>query len=141
MSHDSGEMMKKYIVVKQKQRLTEERKILFQGIAEIKAHLPCLCIKYKELDTAAQVHVQADEKELKIHREAEATTHLHFIANQKTLCSIESVYGTVELQIYTHKYIKKDNIIAISYDVLNGDVVSDSFYIIWTIKEDVRESD
>ncbi|MDE6475669.1 MAG: DUF1934 domain-containing protein [Erysipelotrichaceae bacterium] len=141
MSHDSGEMMKKYIVVKQKQRLTEERKVLFQGMAEVESQLSCLCIKYKELDTAAKVHVQADEKELKIHREAEATTHLHFIANQKTVCSIESVYGTIELQLYTHKYIKKDNIIAISYDVLDGDIVSDSFYIIWTIEEGVRESD
>ena len=141
MSHDSGEMMKKYVTVKQKHRLTKERNLLFQGSADIDKDAHCLCIKYMEQVSHTHVDIYAYEQELKLCRIGEAKTRLHFITGKKTLCSIESEYGVIDLHIYTHKYIRKDNVIAIEYDIVHDDVVTDGFYIIWNIEEGSCESD
>ena len=34
------------------------------------------------------------------------------------------------------KYIKRENIIAIEYDILSGDEVTDGYRILWILKED-----
>ncbi len=140
MSHDSGEMMKKYVVVRQKHRFTKERKIMFQGSADVHKEVHHMRLEYMESDTYTRICIHAYAQELKLYRVGEVKTNLHFIAGKKTFGSIESEYGIIGLQVYTHKYIKKDNVIALEYDIVHDDVVTDSFYIIWDIKEGSCES-
>lgn len=110
---------------------------MFDGLANVSNHGGCIHIQYVERDQKTKVDVEAYEDELKIKRNGEVVTHLLFHCKEKTKGSVLSEFGTIDLGVYTHKYIKKENIIAIEYDILSGDEVSDGYRILWTIKEDI----
>lgn len=133
----SGEVMKKHILVRQQHRYTKERFILFDGIAEYQKNDDSIIILYKENDTKANVKIVAEDNVLKIVRKAEAKTTLEFREHKLTTGDVLSEFGCFTLDLHTHNYIKKENIIAIEYDIRSGEEVTDGFRIIWMVKEDV----
>ena len=109
----SGDSMKKHIVVKQKHLYTEERNLMFEGQAFFSDSDGCLRLSYTEL-----------------------MTRLTFQHKKQTTGSVLSEFGTIDIGVFTHKYIKRENIIAIEYDILSGDEVTDGYRILWILKED-----
>lgn len=131
----SGEEMKRLLEVKQTQLETKIRNILFRGYVDVPIIMDEITLEYLENDGKTEVHLVADQDVMSIHRSGEMITNLVFQENKKTKGSIESEYGTISLDIFTHKYIKKENIIAVEYDVLVNDEITDSFRLICTLKE------
>lgn len=135
----SGECMKKYVVVKQKHLYTQERNLMFEGYAEVVKNDSYIALSYVESDQKTNVNLVAEQGMLKIKREGEMNTDLNFCSAKKTRGCIMSEFGNIELSLFTHKYIKKENIIAIEYDILHEGMIVDGYRIIWMIKEDVHE--
>lgn len=133
----SGEDMKKYIVVKQKHLYTNERYLMYEGQAFFSNKDGCLSLSYKEKDSDTKVTIEARNDGLKIKRKGELVTQLSFEHNKTTTGSVMSEFGMFDIGVFTHKYIKKENIIAIEYDILSGDEVTDGYRILWVIKEDL----
>ena len=133
----SGEGMEKYIVVKQKHLYTNERYLMYEGQAFFSNKDGCLRLSYKEKDSDTKVTINAKNDELMIERKGELITRLSFQYHETTTGSVMSEFGMFDIGVYTHKYIKKENIIAIEYDILSGDEVTDGYRIIWVIKEDL----
>ncbi len=131
----SGEYMKKLVEVKQTQLDSKTRNILFCGYLEIPTVMDEITLEYLENDKETKVKLVANSDTLSIYREGEMITNLTFQENKKTDGSIESEYGTIPMVIFTHKYIKKENIIVVEYDVLVNDEVVESFRLICTMKE------
>lgn len=132
----SGDDMRKYIVVKQKQLYTGERNLMFKGLAFFSNIEDVLHLSYTEMDTESSVIVEAYPDELRVHRKGEVVTHLQFQQGRQTDGSVLSEFGTIDIGIFTHKYIRKENCIAIEYDILSGGEVTDGYRILWIIKED-----
>lgn len=132
----SGEGMKKYVIVKQKHLYTKDRNVMFEGYAGFSKNESCTTLEYIEKDQQTEVCIIANDNELQIKRSGEIVTQLQFCCDKKTTGSIMSEFGMIEFDIFTHKYIKKENIIAIEYDISNGNERTDGYHIIWTIKED-----
>ena len=128
--------MKKHIVVKQKHLYTEERNLMFVGQAFFSDSDGCLRLSYKERGSNTAVSVEAENEELRIQRDGELMTRLTFQHKKQTTGSILSEFGTIDIGVFTHKYIKKENIIAIEYDILSGGEVTDGYRILWIIKEE-----
>ena len=132
----SGDSMKKHIVVKQKHLYTEERNLMFEGQAFFSDSDGCLRLSYTERGSNTAVSVEAENEELRIQRDGELMTRLTFQHKKQTTGSILSEFGTIDIGVFTHKYIKKENIIAIEYDILSGGEVTDGYRILWIIKEE-----
>ena len=131
----NDENMKKYLTVKQTHRYTNEKNLMFQGHANYEQKAYGLCISYKE-DEQTSVTVMIQDDEISIKREGEFITSLMFRNLEKTQGSVLSEFGTIDLEIYTHKYIRKENIVALEYDILSGGNVTDGYRILWITKED-----
>lgn len=132
----SGENMKKYLTVKQTNRYTKEKNLMFQGHAMYEKKGTALAISYMERDQKTNVAITIQDDELAIIRQGELMTTLVFRALETTKGSVLSEFGTIDLEIYTHKYIRKDNNIALEYDILSGGEVTDGYRILWMTKED-----
>lgn len=132
----SGDKMKKYLKVKQKHRYTNEKNVMFEGHGRFEKKGSVIHISYVENDQKTTVKVSANEEELHLVREGEFQTDLHFRHKQKTQGSVLSEFGTITLEIYTHKYIRKENVIALEYDILSGGEVTDGYRILWIVKEE-----
>ena len=128
--------MKKHIVVKQKHLYTEERNLMFEGQAFFSDSDGCLRLSYTERGSNTAVSVEAENEELRIQRDGELMTRLTFQHKKQTTGSILSEFGTIDIGVFTHKYIKKENIIAIEYDILSGGEITDGYRILWIIKEE-----
>lgn len=107
---------------------------MYKGDAEVVKNADSLCVKYKE-NEGVFVEIRAYESYLEIKRMSEICTTLTCYKDKPGKAVISSMYGDFEIEIVTHKYILKDHHVAISYDLVQGDEVSDGFTIIWTIKE------
>ena len=132
----SGDSMKKHIVVKQKHLYTEERNLMFEGQAFFSDSNGCLRLSYTERGSNTAVSVEAENEGLRIQRDGELMTRLTFQHKKQTTGSVLSEFGTIDIGVFTHKYIKRENIIAIEYDILSGDEVTDGYRILWSLKED-----
>lgn len=132
----SGENMKKHLTVKQKHRYTNEKNLMFEGHVDFVKKGSLMSIAYVEKDQSASVNISADDVELRLERKGEVHTNLCFRHKETTVGSVLSEFGTIDLEIYTHKYIRKDNIIALEYDILSGGEVTDGYRILWILKED-----
>ncbi len=132
----SGDSMKKHIVVKQKHLYTGERNLMFEGKAFFSNTDGCIRLSYTEGHSDTQVSVEAGEDELRITRDGEIITRLSFRHQLETTGSLLSEFGTIDIGVFTHKYIKKENIIAIEYDILSGGEITDGYRILWIIKEE-----
>ena len=128
--------MKKHIVVKQKHLYTGERNLMFEGKAFFSNSDGCLRLSYTERGSNTAVSVEAENEELRIQRDGELMTRLTFQHKKQTTGSILSEFGTIDIGVFTHKYIKRENIIAIEYDILSGGEVTDGYRILWIIKEE-----
>lgn len=96
----------------------------------------CIRLSYTEGHSDTQVSVEAGEDELRITRDGEIITRLSFRHQLETTGSLLSEFGTIDIGVFTHKYIKKENIIAIEYDILSGGEITDGYRILWIIKEE-----
>lgn len=132
----SGDNMKKHLIVKQKDRYTDEKNLMFDGYVDFMKKGSLISIEYVEKDQTTTVKVKADDDELQLERKGEIQTQLLFRHKETTNGSVLSEFGTIELGIYTHKYIRKDNIIALEYDILSEGEVTDGYRILWILKED-----
>lgn len=131
----SGESMKKHVTLKQTHLGTKQKNILFKGYLELLPEQDNISFHYIESDQTTVVEVRAEQDSFYLKRSGEMITELCFRENEKTRGTIRSEYGTIELTLFTHKYIQKDNIIAIEYDVMVNGEVSDSFRFLCTMKE------
>ena len=99
--------MKKHIVVKQKHLYTEERNLMFEGQAFFSDSDGCLRLSYTERGSNTAVSVEAENEELRIQRDGELMTRLTFQHKKQTTGSILSEFGTIDIGVFTHKYIKR----------------------------------
>lgn len=128
--------MIKHAVVKQKHLYNGQKNIMYKGHVDCLIKDLCTSLSYKEYDGCTEVQVQASDDELRIERKGDMVSKFHYIAGKKTKGSIMTEFGMIEIELYTHKYIKKENIIAVEYDVLQQDDVIEGYRIIWNLKED-----
>ncbi len=133
----SGDKMKKQLIVKRKHRYQDERDILFQGIGDVLQTQDGIKINYQEKNKEAcvEVEVNADEKGLSIQRNGETKSILPFVLKQKTTGVLTTPYGEITIDLFTHRYICKHNIITLEYDIYNEEECVGGYRIIWSIKE------
>ena len=129
--------MKVKLILKRTHLYLDEKLILHNGEAFLKKEDNIMYIEYVEEDDV-KVEVKASEDELSILRNGEHRSELVFIPNKKTIGKIISEYGVLPLEIYTRKYIRNHNVVALEYDIIHDDDVDDSFRMIWNMKEDIR---
>ena len=128
--------MKKYAIVKQKHLYNGQRNVMYKGEIEVHNQPSFTSLCYIEYDGSTKVTVEANSSYLMIQRTGDVESTLKFVINQKTRGRIMTEFGLIELDIFTHKYIKKENSIAIEYDIMQNDVVIEGYRIIWNIKEE-----
>ena len=133
----SGDNMKKHLTVKRKHRYEEERDILFRGIADVVSTNTGIKICYTEENKEAhvQVEVVADKDCLEIKRFSETNSRLFFSLNKRTDGVLSTPYGDISIEFFTHRYIYKEQIITLEYDIYNGDSCIGGYRFIWSIKE------
>lgn len=133
----SGDEMKKKLTVKRKHRCQDERDILFNGFADVTKTDNGIKICYTEENKEAcvQVEVEADNNQLMLKRLAETKSKMLFVLNEKTQGVLSTPYGDISIELFTHRYIFKDQIITLEYDIYNGDSCIGGYRIIWSIKE------
>lgn len=129
--------MKVKLTLKRTHLYLDEKLILHNGEAFLKKEDGVMHIEYVE-EHDVNVEVKASEDELSILRNGEHRSELVFIPNQKTVGKIISEYGVLPLEIYTRKYIRNHNVIALEYDIIHDDDIVDGFRMIWNMKEDIR---
>jgi len=137
----SGDRMKKKITVKRKHRYTNERDVLFQGLSDFEKHQDCIKLIYQEKNNEAQVQVavSAYKDHMEIHRQGETSSILMFEEGKRSKGVLTSPYGDMDIDLYTYRYIWKDTVITLEYDVMQGDAVIGGYRILWSIKEDRHE--
>ena len=127
--------MNHYLLIKQKNLNTLEESKLCECICDIEQTQDKISFTYAEEGLEGRVHVVFHESECFIERHAVITTHLHFIENRRTSGFVESEYGAFVLEIFTHKYKKWNEVIALEYDILSGEEITDSFRLMFRIKK------
>lgn len=133
----SGEDMRKLVTVKQSDLITNEKNILYKGYIELLNTMDGITLEYLENDKSTKVRITFDDEQMHLLRQGDMITDLCFREHEKTKGSITSSYGVMDLEVYTHKYIRKDSIIAIEYDILTNDEVVSKFRMICMLKEDI----
>lgn len=134
----SGDRMKKRITVKRKHRYTNERDILYQGVCDFHKKSDGITLQYREddKDASVQVEVFAYDNHIELKRRGETISHLCFEKGKNTKGTLTSQYGDLDIDLYTYQYIRKDQVITLEYDILNGEEVTGGYRIIWNIKEE-----
>lgn len=123
------------LLVKQKNQQTLEEQILAECIVEMKSEHNEITFCYEECDAnKSKVNFMANQNELKIQRFGEAESRLSFKLNQKSEGVVISEYGEIRVEFYTRKLICSQELIAIEYDILNGDEIVDAYRILWKIR-------
>lgn len=133
----SGDRMKKQLTVKRKHRYEDERDILFQGIGDVIQTNTGIKICYTEENKEACVSVEvfADKEHLLICRNAQTKSRMNFLLNKRSEGVLSTPYGDISIEFFTHRYIYKENIITLEYDIYNGESCIGGYRIIWNIKE------
>lgn len=133
----SGDKMKKQLTVKRKHRYQEERDILFDGIGDVILTNTGIKICYTEENKEAcvQVEIDAGKDCLEIRRYGETKSRMIFSLNKRTEGVLSTPYGDITIEFFTHRYIYKEQIITLEYDIYNGDSCIGGYRIIWNIKE------
>ena len=126
--------MKKRLTVKQKNILDQSISVLHDGECECNRTHTQIILHYQENMADGTVELEANDEMLIIKRNAETQTRLLFRKGQKTTGMITSQYGSFEIELFTHFYQVRGNIIAIEYDVLSG-ADRTSFRFTWQIQE------
>ncbi len=110
---------------------------MFDGFADVMKANDGIKICYTEENKEAcvDVEVKADKHQLEIRRLAETKSHMLFVLNEKTQGVLSTPYGDISIELFTHRYIFKEQIITLEYDIYNGDSCIGGYRIIWSIKE------
>lgn len=133
----SGDEMKKQLTVKRKHRHQDERDILFHGIGDV---IPTntgikICYTEKNKEASVQVEVDASKDCMEIRRCGETKSKMVFSLNKRTEGVLSTPYGDISIEFFTHRYIYREQIITLEYDIYNGDELIGGYRIIWNIKE------
>ncbi len=127
--------MKQHISVKQKNKITQSENVMAEGPCEVSDDELITKVSYHELDAMkTKVELAFDADTLTLVRHGEVQTTLHFKAKTKTIGTVLSEFGEFQVEIYTHRYLIGKDTIALEYDVLSGDEVSDTFRILWKLR-------
>ena len=86
-------------------------------------------------ETTVQIRIIATKTTMKIHSQGETESMLVFEAGERTKGWLTSDYGTIDIDLDTIKYICRDQMITLVYDIYHGDVLSGGYQIIWKLKE------
>ena len=129
--------MKQRVLVKQKNQITNEEFLMADGMCEIRTDENKREVFYHELDAAStKVEMFIHKDQLTIIRHGEVVSTLHFRNNEKTVGTVLSEFGEFQIEFFPRRYLCANETIAVEYDVLSGDEVSDSFRILWKIRRD-----
>lgn len=130
--------MKKKVTVKRKHRYTLERDIMYRGVSEFERKDDCIKLRYveKNIPLEVQVEVDAYRDHIEIRRFAETESNLLLKEKETTKGILSSAYGDIEIDLYAYRYIRKDCVITLEYDILSGGEVSGGYHIVWNIKEE-----
>ncbi len=130
--------MKKEVKVTHMHLYTKERAELFCGQADFMMFPEYMELIYLEAGNV-KVVMRFYETYMEVHRYGEARSHLTMKRNQATKNPIESVYGTFEVELYTHEYERYDHKIHVSYDIHNGSDEKDGYKIVIELAEGTHE--
>ncbi len=124
------------IEVKQKNLQTNHEQTLCDQICDLELKDNHYSFTYKEKrPLEGHVTMQGDLNGCSIIRKAEGTTHLNLMHQKQTKGIVESIYGILEIDLFTHRYFKKDNVIAVEYDILNDQEVIESYRLMIKIRK------
>lgn len=128
--------MKTRITIKQKNLQTKKEQTLCDQVCDLNFNENEYSFSYKEkAPLNGSVTMKGDLNGCSILRKAEGSTILNLIEKKKTKGIVESIYGILEIDLYTHHYYKKDELIAIEYDVLNGNEVVENYRLMVKFKK------
>ena len=128
--------MKALIKITQKNIKENIEQVLCNQVCDVEINGDKVFFKYKEnAPFNGSASISASNKGCIIKRIAENTTTLELIENKKTKGLVGSVYGTFDVDIMTHKYFKKEELIAVEYDILNQGEIIDSYRLMIKIKK------
>lgn len=134
----SGDNMKKLVTAKQKHRFTKKELVMFHGLGEFIENIQETILYYTESNNEAEVEVHISDEGLVLKRSGEAKTSLSFLEGKQTTGVVSNEYGDLDIYVYTHKYIRSKNVIAIEYDIVSedGNEVFDGFRVMWKINDE-----
>lgn len=128
--------MKVVITVKQHNLQTNEDILLCDQLCDVEVKENTLSFSYKEkAPLSGNVNIKADSKGCTIIRKEAGTTTIKLVEKKKTKGIVESIYGILEMDLYTRRYFKKEEIIAIEYDILNGIEILESYRLMIKMKK------
>lgn len=129
--------MMKRVVVKQKDLHSGLHKTLYIGRCSYFEYASGIFIEYKETNGDAITYVKASDQRLLVkHMGKDVQSQLPYQQQQHTTGMLMTEFGRIEIGVFTHKYIKRENSIAVVYDILQQGEVVESYRVIWNIKED-----
>lgn len=127
--------MKQKIVVKQKNKQTQEEMILADCVTDLVEQQSAYSFTYQEKKPLnGIVHVSYSDNILTIERKGESHSTLTFQSKQMTTGRVESVYGVMELDLYTHVLGRLKDAIALEYDVCSNGQVLESYRFVFRFK-------
>ena len=128
--------MKTLVMIKQKNLKENIEQILCNQVCDVTFNENECIFNYKENKPYnGTTTISAKENECTIKRIAENSTTLHLIENKKTKGIVESIYGTFNIDVHTNKYFKKEELIALEYDILNQNEILDSYRLMIKFKK------
>lgn len=130
--------MKKKVTVKRKHRYTLESDLMYRGISEFERKDDCIKLRYMEKNIPLEVQVEVDAylDHMELRRYGETKSNLLFKEKETTKGILSSAYGDIDIDLYTYRYIRKDTVITLEYDILSAGEVSGGYHIIWNMKEE-----
>lgn len=124
--------MKQKLIVKQKNKQTQEEVILADCLVNVEeSELGCSFSYHEKKPLNGNVQVVMSDSELTIHRRGESQSSLIFRPKQKTIGRVESIYGVMELELYTHVLGRLKDAIALDYDVCSQGEVLESYRFVF----------
>lgn len=128
--------MKQKIIVKQKNKQTKEECLLADCIVDVIEENGKLQFVYHEKKPLnGNVHVTLSGERLTIERKAESQSTLVFEAKKQTKGQVESIYGVMELDLYTHVLGRLKDALALEYDVCSNGQVLESYRFVFRFKK------
>ncbi len=120
--------MQKKIMVRHTHRYTNERAILFEGIAMCEDFDTYREYRYSEKD-GTKVVMYCYEDHIQIERFGMIHSCLNLYENRTTKNPMESVYGIFDIEMTTFAYRREDRYVMVEYDVESGTEEKDGFII------------
>lgn len=128
--------MQYVITIKQKNMNTGEEQLLCDTICDIKNNSGEIVFEYQELPPYdGKVKITAGQKGCRIHRKAENESIMEFKINSITQGKVMSAYGTFEIDLKTRSYHFHESVLALEYDVMNGEECVESFRLMTKMKK------